>query len=156
MKMTQQTNLFRVIAIILLFLFLLLGFYRNAITTEIGVFCSKIFNSTAFLNSHQNKSLSFVILFSWLDTVIYILIYLVLAIGVIYFWFQNMRYAYLSLAFILVLLLASFIVLIIYKVANHALFYRFSEDLIYFTLSPTPLLLLVVFFYLTEYAKKQH
>lgn len=155
MKMTLQTNLSRVLAIFLLLLFLLLGFYRYVITVEIGLFFSKIFSSALFLTSHQSKNLSLTVFVSWLDTLIYSMIYLLLLLGVVYFWFQNIQYVYLSFAFIIALLFISFIVLVIHKLSHHHIFYRISEDLIYFVLSPTPLLLLSIFFYLAKSIKKQ-
>ena len=155
MKMTQQTNLFRVIAIILLLLFLLLGFYRSAITTEIGVFCSKIFNSTLFVTSHRNKKLSFASLISWLDTAIYSFLYLFLSLSIVYFWFREKQYIYFSLVVVISLLLLSVILIVLHKITQNPLFYRFSEDSIYFVLSPTPLLLLSVFFYVSKITKSK-
>jgi hypothetical protein len=139
----------------LLAIFLLVGFYRLAITKEIGLALSRVFGGSLYVKTHKNAANLLEILASWADTVLYSLLHSLVMIGLVLVYFGKKTFAFYT--FILLSVLFGFCVffLLLHKATKLYLFYRISEDLIYTTLSPTPLLLLFAIFSLYPYLKKQ-
>jgi hypothetical protein len=128
--------------------FILLGFYRITFTNQIATWLNVLTNSSQFLESHQNKNIGQTFFVSWLDTIIYSAIHLFFIVGIVFLGFQKLKYAYYSVIFMITLHIFSALLIIAHKVTNYSFFYRFSEDLIYFTLSVSPLFFLGFFFFL--------
>jgi hypothetical protein len=120
-------------------------FYRIAFTQNIAIFFAYLFDSQLFIQTQSKSYTLFNVIISSIDTVIYSLLHTILSISIIHLYFKNRTYTNYTVIFILFLLFSCVLCFSLYKLTNVYFFYRFTEDLIYTTLSPTPLLILFGF-----------
>jgi hypothetical protein len=121
-------------------------FYRIAFTENIANVLVFLFNSPLFTQKNANSSNIIHLISSSIDTGIYSFIHSILIICIIHLYFKNQKYTIYTVGFIVFLLFSCVLCFVLYKITGLPFFYRFTEDLIYTTLSPTPLLLLFGFF----------
>ena len=140
---------------VLLAIFLLVGFYRLAITKLIGLVLSMVFGGNMYVETHKNAANLWFVLASWTDTALYSLLHSLLMIGLVLVYFGKKTFAFYTSILLSVLFGFCVFFLLLHKTTKLYLFYRISEDLIYTTLSPTPLLLLFAIFSLYPYLQKE-
>ncbi len=144
--LTNNMNILKkTLLLLLLILFLLLGFYRVTFTNYITFLLTILFDNSQFTQAHFSYNVSytniFTIFMSWIDTIIYSFIHSVLIISILYLYFTNKQLTIWVTIFIISLLFFAVLFIILYKITGLLSLYRISEDLIYTTLSPMPLLL---------------
>jgi amino acid permease len=70
--------------------------------------------------------------------------------------FGNKKLTFGAAILLIFLLFSCFLLILIYKITHINLFHRFSEDLIYIALSPTPLLLLLFIGFLLPFTNQKN
>lgn len=126
--------------LLLLLLFLLLGFYRVTFTNYIAFLFTTLFDNSQFTQVHVSFTNIFTIFISWVDTLVYSIIHSILIISILHLYFSNKQLITWVVIFIISLLFFAVLFIILHKVTSFLPLYRISEDLIYATLSPMPLL----------------
>lgn len=130
----------KTLLLFLLLLFLLVGFYRVTFTNYIAFFFTNLFDNPQFTQAHVSFSNIFTIFISWIDTLIYSIIHSILIISILHLYFKNKQLNTWVTVFIIGLLFSATLFIILYKITKFSLLYTISEDFIYATLSPIPLL----------------
>ncbi len=139
----------------LLLLFLGVGFNRSILTIQIKWSLYQLFSHPLLLKTHQQASTWYEILICWADTALYSLLHSALLWGIVAAYFRNKNFNFYTLLLLCGLFVFSVIFLLLHRYTKVVLFHRFSEDLLYVVLSPTPLLFLCAVFGLYPLLQKK-